>query len=276
MVLPEHLFGQLSIGMPTDSLTRWQLASLHRRLHRTSKRAYWGAWLGLCRYFEYGSTLDCILRSEARLILDVGGGDSLLAASLIKQGREVVTLDLDTRELLTCKHIAGRDGVLKPGELRRWMAIKADARTRVFAAQSFDLVTCVSTLEHIPADGDSEAIREIARILKPGGQVILTVPFSKTYREAVPPYDDERTHRLYDYAALEKRLVGASGLKVMHVSCFGVRSAVPLVQAMLWVQRQFSHFGLLRMPNALLPAWAFGALRPSRRMAEGAFMVMEK
>ncbi len=46
-----------------------------------------------------------------------------------------------------------------------------------FDADHFDLVICNHVLEHVPADID--AMKEIRRVLKPGGQAILQVPISK-------------------------------------------------------------------------------------------------
>lgn len=65
-----------------------------------------------------------------------------------------------------------------------------DAETMPHAAASFDAVTCVSVLEHVglgwygdPA-GDPEkpgrVIAEMARVLKPGGWLFLTVPTGLT------------------------------------------------------------------------------------------------
>jgi len=39
----------------------------------------------------------------------------------------------------------------------------------------FDRVFCVSTLEHLGPDGQAAAMREFARVLRPGGFVVLTV-----------------------------------------------------------------------------------------------------
>ena len=46
-----------------------------------------------------------------------------------------------------------------------------------FGDESFDKVFSLSVLEHIPEDGDTACIREIARVLTPGGECYLTVPF---------------------------------------------------------------------------------------------------
>jgi SAM-dependent methyltransferase len=53
---------------------------------------------------------------------------------------------------------------------------KADATQLSFADDSFDLVIGNHIMEHIP--DDRKAMKEIYRVLKPGGQAILQVPFS--------------------------------------------------------------------------------------------------
>jgi hypothetical protein len=43
-----------------------------------------------------------------------------------------------------------------------------------FKDDAFDLIVCVHVLEHVP--DDRQAIREMVRVLKPGGQALLLVP----------------------------------------------------------------------------------------------------
>jgi SAM-dependent methyltransferase len=58
-----------------------------------------------------------------------------------------------------------------------------------FASEAFDTVLCTSVLEHVH---DAEAaVCEIVRILKPGGRLIITIPFLYPTHEA--PYDYWRT-----------------------------------------------------------------------------------
>jgi 2-polyprenyl-3-methyl-5-hydroxy-6-metoxy-1,4-benzoquinol methylase len=69
----------------------------------------------------------------------------------------------------------------------------------------FDIVTCVSTIEHFENDGDLGVISEIHRILAKGGKAFLTVPYG-------PKYDEHRHYkwfeRTYDDASIDSRLCG--------------------------------------------------------------------
>ncbi len=66
---------------------------------------------------------------------------------------------------------------------------RADARSLPYRDNVFDAVTCVSTIEHVGRDndrygvdapmdphGDLAALRELRRVLAPGGVALLTVP----------------------------------------------------------------------------------------------------
>lgn len=50
-----------------------------------------------------------------------------------------------------------------------------------FADESFDCVSCIETLEHIPADLRRQCLREARRVLKTGGRFILRVPYAGTF-----------------------------------------------------------------------------------------------
>ena len=106
-----------------------------------------------------------------------------------------------------------------------------DARQLSYPDASFDRVFSISVLEHIPGDGDAAAMREIARVLRPGGIVALTVPFaaSGVCEEYLPGavfgHRDlsGRTfyQRRYDLTALRTRLIEPSGLELVDSAFFG-------------------------------------------------------
>ena len=58
-----------------------------------------------------------------------------------------------------------------PGALK---AVRADVRRLPFADASFDVIYSMGTIEHF--DESADAVAEMARVLKPGGRVILGVP----------------------------------------------------------------------------------------------------
>lgn len=54
-----------------------------------------------------------------------------------------------------------------------------------FPDEMFDLITCIEVLEHLPDDDQIPALRELRRLLKPDGLLIVTVP---SVRLKMPPH----------------------------------------------------------------------------------------
>ena len=106
------------------------------------------------------NTVVGLLANQPRgALLDVPAGEGALAARLIGAGFEVRCCDL-------YPEIFRLDGVdVHRGNL--------DAELP-FADQSFEYVTCLEGLEHI--ENPQQAMREFARLLKPGGHLIVSVP----------------------------------------------------------------------------------------------------
>src|SRR5438445_7175513 len=83
---------------------------------------------------------------------------------------------------------------------------KEDATRLTFADSSVDMVTAVSTIEHIPGNGDSLAMREFCRVLRPGGCLVVTVPTSAAYTEQTSTFYYSGFERRFDRATLQGRL----------------------------------------------------------------------
>jgi len=59
-----------------------------------------------------------------------------------------------------------------------------DARCLAHREETFDIVYSMSVMEHVEGPcGDSHGVREMIRVLKPGGLLVLSVPFGCTYVE---------------------------------------------------------------------------------------------
>jgi SAM-dependent methyltransferase len=112
-----------------------------------------------------------------------------------------------------------------------------------FASAAFDTILCTSVLEHVH---DAEAaVSEIARILKPGGRLIITVPFLYPTHEA--PYDYWRTthwglRSLLTRHGLEVDTLDAQGGPVLLVSHYLTDGFAQLV---MLIARRLGRFGSL-------------------------------
>jgi SAM-dependent methyltransferase len=67
-------------------------------------------------------------------------------------------------------------GPVSPALLARYGVTytHGDLTAMRFGDRSFDVVSCVSVLEHMPVDARLRGLREMARVLRPGGRLILT------------------------------------------------------------------------------------------------------
>jgi SAM-dependent methyltransferase len=105
-----------------------------------------------------------------------------------------------------------------------------DGRALSYDDATFDAAFCVSVLEHIPDEGDSLTIRELVRVVKPGGLVIFTTPYALEHRDTFVKqtvYDRQFEgrpiffERHYDARTLKTRLLDASSATVMNAEIWG-------------------------------------------------------
>jgi SAM-dependent methyltransferase len=87
--------------------------------------------------------------------------------------------------------------------------VKADLTNLHFATASFDVVICSHVLEHVPDDG--KAMREIRRVLAPGGTALLMVPLANDGlgtdedSSVTSPEDRDRLYGQFDHLRLYGR-----------------------------------------------------------------------
>jgi len=167
---------------------------------------------------------------ERARVLDVASPKLLFLWLAAKSQLELTATDIVGGFIPKTRYLLERLGLAE--EVGGRLRLEAqDARLLTYADGSFDAVYSVSVIEHIPDDGDSRAMRQIARVLRPGGRVCLTVPFSMRCEEDWVSHDVFERHRRsteklffqrrYDPEALQKRLIGPSGLREMERAYFG-------------------------------------------------------
>jgi ubiquinone/menaquinone biosynthesis C-methylase UbiE len=193
--------------------------------------------VGISRCFEYPLAVINLSIQEGEKLLEIGSGKSCFPLFMVKRrGVNTTVLDIDERVIVQKKYakkvgilnhvITERFNVLDDPKTKTqdksftsndgsFSIIVSDARKINFPDSSFDAVSCISVIEHIPNNGDLLAIKEIARVLKPKGRAFISVPYGQKYEEGKTL--GGHFERRYDYEALNARLIQPSGLKLKKI-----------------------------------------------------------
>ena len=115
--------------------------------------------------------LDWIVRqatlAAGQQVLDVGCGGGILAEAMARQGAEVLGIDLAIKSLKVAQLHALESEL---GNISyREVAVEALAAER---PASFDVVTCMEMLEHVP--DPASVVKACAELVKPGGWVFFS------------------------------------------------------------------------------------------------------
>jgi SAM-dependent methyltransferase len=135
------------------------------------------------------------------LVLDLGCGFGRHAFEAARRGASVVALDAGPEEVAQVRGTFG--AMIEAGELDAQhpaTAVQGDALRLPFADGTFDRVIASEVLEHIP--NDVAAMRELARVLKPG-----CAPEAVNWMLSDEYHDTPGGHvRIYRRSTLERRL----------------------------------------------------------------------
>jgi len=110
--------------------------------------------------------IDDHVKLAGRRVLDVGCGGGLLAEGMAALGAEVTGIDLSEKPLGVA-----RLHLLESGRHVDYRKIAVEHLADEMPG-SFDVVTCLEMLEHVP--NPSSVVNACARLVKPGGQVFFS------------------------------------------------------------------------------------------------------
>ncbi|MFL5915684.1 MAG: class I SAM-dependent methyltransferase [Gaiellaceae bacterium] len=167
----------------------WRLVNLSSRVDGQGGRSLVGE-----RDVEWAWTLAHVHRGPGR-VLDFGSGNGMLALGAYFSGNHAVAVDLEHEQYL----FRGHDIEY----------VQGDFNELDFEPGSFDQILNCSSIEHVglagrygspdDADGDLHAMAKMAGLLKPGGDMVLSIPIG---RDAVyAPW-----HRVYGERRLPQLL----------------------------------------------------------------------
>jgi len=217
--------------------------------------------VGYWRAVEFAYVWRQLRPPAGARVLDIGSPKDLAAMLAYHRGYEVVATDILPTAVLLSRRYGSAQGLEGHGRGRVHAEVQ-DARALTYADDSFDAAYSVSVLEHIPDDGDSAAMRELMRVVRPGGVVVVTVPYDRRYRETFvdgPVYERKPLgseavffERHYDRESLTKRLLGQGTAEVVDLSFWG--------EGAIRMEALLDRVGPLRLPLSPLEAFLSTAL----------------
>lgn len=142
-----------------------------------------GLWVG--GYVDYQWTHDRYLLEkydvDGKDVLEFGCNTGATAVVLAKLGARVTAVDVNADYVELARMNAERYGVAQD---IRFLHVP-DTTKLPFAAASFDLVTAMSVLEYVPSDQLPSVQRDIDRVVRPGGTILVTGTSSRLWPKEV-------------------------------------------------------------------------------------------
>jgi SAM-dependent methyltransferase len=132
-------------------------------------------------------------------IVELGCGAAALARALLRRHPDSRITGLEVDERQHAKNLA------LPQQGLRFVA--AGAQAIPFPDASFDLALMLKSLHHVPMPLLAQALREAARVLRPGGHLYVSEPvYGGPFNDVIRVFNDEGVVRAAAQAALDEAL----------------------------------------------------------------------
>jgi SAM-dependent methyltransferase len=134
-------------------------------------------------------------------VLNVGVGSGYLERLLVTRGVDVFSLDPSSETIERLRTELGMGERAQHGY----------AQQMPFADRFFDTVIMTEVLEHLQSDLLHSTLDEVRRVLKPGGELVGTVPYREDLaaNEVICPHCQAQFHRWGHEQAFDARSLGS-------------------------------------------------------------------
>ena len=154
-------------------------------------------------------------------LLDIGSGDSVFPSYLVAKTNWEITC-VDGFRTVQIQRRYARRVLTDENSLNLLIVREENFLNADFTLGHYDIILSISVIEHLERNDDSNAMKKLSTLLKPGGIAIITVPvneghfkefyvhqsvYGEVYR--IKPLFYQRH---YDTKSLQERLIQPSGL----------------------------------------------------------------
>jgi SAM-dependent methyltransferase len=164
------------------------------------------SYLHPSKRWEYPWALERAALTKGSRVLDAGCGASIFPIYLAAQGYRVTAADLKPPVRLDRLHGLSVDYVA------------GDLTNLPLADEAFNAVFCISAIEHLPVERMLAATKELRRVLRTGGRLLVTTDYYKDSSAELWYQGPGKRFRVdwsfFDEAALRARIMEAPGFSV--------------------------------------------------------------
>lgn len=148
------------------------------------------------RLATQGPLIHKFLPKKGRIVLDLGCGTGRYTEQLTQRANQIVGLDVEMENLLK----------LKKKNINVSLVCASAEYRLPFRDSIFDFILCTEVLEHLK--DDVVAVREIRRVLRKDGEILISVPM-------LPPVYEDLAHKTKGYSLSQlENLLEKTGFEV--------------------------------------------------------------
>jgi ArsR family transcriptional regulator len=186
----------------------------------------------LDRHYSPGRTWESLARALTLVtdlgdVADLGAGDGAIAELLAPRARSIFGVDQSARMVEAGKKRLAR------AQLHHVRLIEGDMHAPPLPPASFDFVLLQQSLQY--AERPGEVLREAARLLRPGGRVLVVTLFAHRHEEVREAYG--HLHLGFRPAQLSRWLKSA-GLEIVHLASAGRERRPPQFEALAVIAKR--------------------------------------